>query len=253
MARYLVVHNKHEGCYDYHCFEDHENKRRLTSITINPPKLFMFHDKEQAHDFFNEYIAEVDVVDLNCKDGDEVEHVDYCTCGIVEIDDEENPILFYNKRNQIFFLEIGAQVFLPPQNTKSNIDDMNLTNRLIRRCRHLDVEQKQKYIELGRTCEESMKKTQLEKDKEPSKVEVKIEPINHPPPVDTKPSHTEPSHTEPSHTTSVNIELKINAESPKEKDKKKTKEKVKDPAKENSKISKPKISKPKYKKATDSV
>jgi hypothetical protein len=164
MIRYLVIHNKHEGCYDFHCFEDHENKRRLTSITINPPKIFMFNDKEQAHDFFNEYIAEVDIVDPNCKDGEEIEHVDFCTCGIVELDDDENPVLFYNKRNQVFFLEMGGQVFLPPQNTKNNIDDMNLTNRLIRRCKHLDSEQKLKYIELGKTCEESMKNASKEEN-----------------------------------------------------------------------------------------
>jgi len=184
MIKYLIIHNKHDGCYDFQCYEDHENKRRLTSITINPPKIFMFSDKEQAQDFFNDYINEVDVVDNNCKNGEEVEHVDYCTCGIVDLDDDDNPVLFYNKRNQIFFMECGGQTFLPPQNAKNNIEDMNLTNRLIRRCRRLDVEQKQKYIELGRTCEESMKEqpeTETEPEPEPQpqpKVETKEpEPI----------------------------------------------------------------------------
>ena len=236
MIKYLIVHNKHEGCYDYHCYEDHENKRRLTSITINPPKIFMFHDKEQAHDFFNEYIAEVDVVDLNCKDGDEVVHVDYCTCGIVEMDDDENPILFYNKRNQIFFLEIGAQAFLPPQNTKSNIDDMNLTNRLIRRCRHLDVEQKQQYIVLGRTCEESMKKEKLEKTKQSKPAsQVGMETTNN---IVLSP-HIEPLN--------LNSESSLNgetSESPKEKEKDKEKEKTKE---------KTKTTKPRHKKGTASV
>jgi hypothetical protein len=161
MIRYLVIHNKHEGCYEYRCFEDHENKIKLTSITINPPKIFMFQNKEQASDFFNEYINEVDIMDARCKSGEEVEHVDYCTCGVIELDDDENPVLFYNKRNQIFLMEMGGQVFLPPQNTKSSIDDMNLTNRLIRRCKHLDDEQKQKYIELGKFCEESIKKEKV--------------------------------------------------------------------------------------------
>lgn len=179
MIKYVIIHNKHDGCYDFQCYEDHENKRRLTSITINPPKIYMYADKEQAQDFFNDYINEVDVVDNNCKNGEEVEHVDYCTCGIVELDDDDNPVLFYNKRNQIFFMECGGQVFLPPQNTKNNIEDMNLTNRLIRKCRRLDVEQKQKYIELGRTCEESMKEqpetTQSEtKEPEPTQT-IKIE------------------------------------------------------------------------------
>jgi hypothetical protein len=168
--RYIVVHNKHNGCYDYKCFEDHENKRRLTSITINPPKIFLFTNKEQAQDFFNDYINDVDVIDPNCKDGEEVEHVDYCTCGIVEMDEEgENPVLFYNKRNQIFFMEMGGQTFLPPQNTKDNIEDINLTNKLIRRCRRLDVEQKKKYIELGKACEEAMN-AENEKEKEKSDV-----------------------------------------------------------------------------------
>jgi hypothetical protein len=123
----------------------------------------MFNDKEQAQDFFSDYISEVDEVDPKCRNGEDIEHVDFCTCGIVELDEEENPVLFYNKRNQIFFLENGPQVFIPSQNTKSNIDDMNLTNRLIRRCRHLDDEQKHKYIELGRTCEESMKESSTSK------------------------------------------------------------------------------------------
>jgi hypothetical protein len=58
---------------------------------------------------------------------------------------------------------------------------MNLTNRLIRKCRRLDVEQKQKYIELGRTCEESMKEqpepeTKETETKEPEpKQTIKIE------------------------------------------------------------------------------
>jgi len=190
MIRYLVIHNKHDGCYDFQCYEDHENKRRLTSITINPPKIYMFADKEQGQDFFNDYINEVDVVDNNCKNGEEVEHVDYCTCGIVELDDDDNPVLFYNKRNQIFFMECGGQVFLPPQNTKNNIEDMNLTNRLIRRCRRLDVEQKQKYIELGKSCEESMKekehadKIELSEEKPTQQTP----PTQETPPIEEKPT-----------------------------------------------------------------
>jgi hypothetical protein len=54
-------------------------------------------------------------------------------------------------------MECGGQVFLSPQNTKNNMEDMNLTNRLIRKSRRLDIEQKKKYIELGKSCEESMK------------------------------------------------------------------------------------------------
>jgi hypothetical protein len=154
MSRYIIIHNKHEGCYDFQCFEDPSSKLRLTSITINPPKIFLFNNKEQAHEFFNEYINDVDVIDIRCKKGDEVEHIDYCTCGIIELDEDENPILFYNKKNQIFFMEHGPQVFLPPQELKNDISNLNLTNRLIKKCKSLDKEQRQRYIELGKMCEE---------------------------------------------------------------------------------------------------
>ena len=52
MVKCLIIHNKHEGCYDFQFFEDESSKMRLTSITINPPKLFMFDSREQAQDFF---------------------------------------------------------------------------------------------------------------------------------------------------------------------------------------------------------
>jgi hypothetical protein len=97
MVNYIIIHNKHEGCYDFQCYEDEDKRLRFTSITINPPKIFLFNNKEQAHEFFNEYINDVDVIDNRCKKGEEVEHIDYCTCGIIELDEEENPILFYNK------------------------------------------------------------------------------------------------------------------------------------------------------------
>jgi hypothetical protein len=114
----------------------------------------MFTDKEQASEFFNEYMNDVDVTDIRCKKGDEVEHIDYCTCGIIELDEDENPILFYNKKNQIFFMENGPQVFMPPQNLKNDIGNMNLTNRLIKRCKKLSKEQRSRYIELGKVCQE---------------------------------------------------------------------------------------------------
>ncbi len=52
MIKYIIIHNKHEGCYDFQCYEDQATKMRLTSIRINPPKIFLFNDKEQASDFF---------------------------------------------------------------------------------------------------------------------------------------------------------------------------------------------------------
>ena len=92
-TKYIIVHNKHEGCYDFQYYEDNSTKTRLTSITINPPKVFLFTDKEQAHEFFSEYMNDVDVLDIRCKkENDEVEHIDYCTCGCIEMDDDGNPI-----------------------------------------------------------------------------------------------------------------------------------------------------------------
>ena len=154
MIKYIVIHNKHEGCYDFQYYEDAATKMRLTSITINPPKMFMFDSREQAQDFFEEYINDVDVIDVRCKKGEEVEHIDYCTCGIIELDEEENPILFYNKKNQIFLMEHGPQIFLPPQELKEDIKNLNLTNRLIRKAKSLSKEQRKRYIELGKYCED---------------------------------------------------------------------------------------------------
>jgi len=154
MPKYLIIHNKHEGCYDFPYYEDEAAKVKLTSIRINPPKIFMFDSKEAAQDFFEEYINDVDSLDNRCKKGDEVEHISYCTCGIIELDEEENPILFYNKKNQIFLMEHGPQVFLPPQELKLDINNLNLTNRLIRKCKTLSREQRNRYIELGKYCEE---------------------------------------------------------------------------------------------------
>ena len=132
----------------------------------------MFDSREQAQDFFEEYINDVDVLDLRCKKGDEVVHIDYCTCGIIELDEEENPILFYNKKNQIFLMETGPQVFLPPQELKNDIKNLNLTNKLIRKCKTLGREQKKRYIELGKYCEECQNKDDNESDSEEGKNEV---------------------------------------------------------------------------------
>jgi hypothetical protein len=160
MIRYVIVHCKHDGCYDPKCVEDIETNRRITSITVNPPKVFLFTDKEQAYDFFIEYMNDVDVIDERCKkSGDELEHQDCCTCGIIEMDDEGNTTLFYNRTNQIFMLEQGADLFLPSEPLKKDIHNINLTNKIIRNHKTLSKEQKERYIELGRVCKKSMKKT----------------------------------------------------------------------------------------------
>jgi len=154
MVKYIIVHCRHDGCYDFQYYEDEKTRTRLTSITINPPKIFMFTTKEDAHEFFDEYMNDIDEIDTRCKKGDEVEHQDYCTCGIIEMDDDGNPILFYNKKNQLFLLEHSAQVFTPPQTLKDDISNLNLTNKLIKKCKKLDKEQREKYIELGKMCQE---------------------------------------------------------------------------------------------------
>jgi len=156
MIKYVIIHNMHEGCYDFNCYEDEEKKLRFTNIVINPPKIFMFDNKDQANEFFNDYINEVDRVDPKCKkEDDEIEHVDYCTCGILDIDDDGNPVLFYNKRNQIFFMETGGQIFMPPHTVKYDANNMNSTNKILRgKCRSLGREQRLKYIEIGKMCEE---------------------------------------------------------------------------------------------------
>jgi hypothetical protein len=166
MVKYIIIHNKHEGCYDFQFYDDEAARIRLTSITINPPKLFMFDSREQAQDFFEEYINDVDVIDLKCKKGDEVDHVDYCTCGIIEFDDDDNPILFYNKKNQIFLMEHGPKVFVPSQELKNDMKNLNLTNRLLRKCKTLSKEQRKRYIELGKYCQEcAIKDSENENDK----------------------------------------------------------------------------------------
>jgi hypothetical protein len=59
--------------------------------------MFLFNTREEAQDFFEEYMNDVDCIDNRCKKGNDVVHMDYCTCGIIEMDEDDNPILFYNK------------------------------------------------------------------------------------------------------------------------------------------------------------
>jgi hypothetical protein len=81
------------------------------------------------------------------------------------MDEDENPILFYNKKNQIFLLEHGPQVFLPPQELKNDIKNLNLTNGLMRKCKRLGKEQRERYIELGKYCQECSDKDKDKKEK----------------------------------------------------------------------------------------
>ena len=154
MVKYIIIHNKHQGCYDFHCYEDEVARLRMTSITINPPIIFMFNTRDEAQDFFEDYINDIDCIDIKCKKGEDVEHVESCTCGCVELDENENPVLFYNKKNQIFLLEHGPQVFMPQHELKNDMKNLNLTNSIIRKCKSLSREQRKKYIELGKYCED---------------------------------------------------------------------------------------------------
>ncbi len=191
MVRYLIIHNKHEGCYDFQCYQDEVARIRLTSITINPPKIYMFNTRDEAQDFFEEYINDVDCIDIRCKRGDEVEHIDYCTCGVIELDEKGEPILFYNKKNQIFLMEHGPDIFVPNQELKNDIKNLNLTNRLIRKCKSLGREQRKRYIELGKYCEEcngdeltdSDEENEKEKDNVNIVIKQKSEPKPEPTPV----------------------------------------------------------------------
>ena len=170
MVKYLIIHNKHEGCYDFHCYQDEVARIRLTSITINPPKIYMFNTRDEAQDFFEEYINDVDCIDIRCKRGEDVEHIDYCTCGVIELDDKGEPILFYNKKNQIFLMEHGPQLFVPNYELKNDVKNLNLTNRLIRKCKSLGREQRKRYIELGKYCEECNAENSESDDEENNKV-----------------------------------------------------------------------------------
>jgi hypothetical protein len=223
MINYLIIHNKHEGCYDFHCYQDEAARIRLTSITINPPKIYMFKTRDEAQDFFEEYINDVDCIDIRCKRGDDVEHIDYCTCGVIELDDKGEPILFYNKKNQIFLLEQSPQLFMPNQDVKNDIRNLNLTNRLIRKCKSLGREQRKRYIELGKYCEEcnlggggdlasdssdddeSDKPTKKQRDTSSGENVVLSGPIPIPmtlPPVPTNPIHLPPA---PASYSSVHV------------------------------------------------
>ena len=51
-------------------------------------------------------------------------------------------------------MENGPQVFLPPQELKNDIGNLNLTNKLIKKCKSLGREQRKRYIELGKICQD---------------------------------------------------------------------------------------------------
>ena len=156
MPKYIIIHTTHEGCYD--CKQIDHCGIKITPITVNTPKIFFFDSKLQAGEFFTEYINDVDVIDERCKRGNEIDHQDFCTCGIIEMDeDNQQPIFFYNKKNQIFLLETTAQVYIIPQDLKINLLNLGVSQRLLQRNKSLTRQQKVTYIELGRVLSENCK------------------------------------------------------------------------------------------------
>lgn len=150
MTKYIIVHCKHEGCY--------ETGAKAGSIKINTPIIFLFNDETEAKEFFYSYMNDVDVIDEQCKtSGEDLDHKDHCSCGIVDVDKKDGkPILFYNKKNQIFLLEQGAQLFTTPINTKIECENYNITNNLLAKTKTLSTEQKKRYIELGKRCQQCL-------------------------------------------------------------------------------------------------
>jgi hypothetical protein len=157
MPQYIIVHCKHEGCHNPLMFQDENPEIKISSIQINPPKIFLFDNKPEAKEFFSDYINDVDVLDERCKIDEKINHVDHCNCGIVKLDEEDGqPILFYNQKNQIFLLEPSAQVFTPAHDVKLEMVNLNLINSLVRTSRTLGREQQRRYVELGKRCEECL-------------------------------------------------------------------------------------------------
>lgn len=160
MPQYIIVHCKHEGCYNPLMFQDEKLGNKISPIHINPPKIFLFDNKPEAKEFFTDYINDVDVLDERCKHDEDINHIDHCSCGIVHLDDETGePNLFYNQKNQIFLLEPSAQVFAPPHFQKIEMANLNLINSLVRTSRTLRKEQQRRYVELGKRCEEYLAPT----------------------------------------------------------------------------------------------
>lgn len=154
---YIIVHCKHEGCGINKVFGEETSGTKARQITINPPKIFVFSSRPEAMEFFTDYINDVDVLDHRCKnDKDEINHIDHCICGIIQLDEDQQPILFYNAKNQIFLLEQGPQVFVPPHDLKMNTNNLNLINLLVTKTKTLDDEQKKRYIELGKRCQKHL-------------------------------------------------------------------------------------------------
>ena len=164
LVKYALVHCKHAGC----CEKFKPTNQMFSQIPLNPPKIFLFDNKFSANEFFHEYMNDVDVIDERCKIGDLIEHIDHCTCEILELDEQGDTRLFYNKINQIYLLETGVQVLTVPDEIYMSVHNANLTRKFFRTCKQMEREQREAYVDLGNMCAKSIMIDDLniEKDKE---------------------------------------------------------------------------------------
>jgi flagellar biosynthesis GTPase FlhF len=160
---HLVIHNTFQKTYNCNNCSD---EPYMMNQTIIPPKVFMFYNKEQAQEFYSDYINDIDEIDERCKKGQEIEHVNYCICGVLELDDDGNPIFFNNKKNHIYLLEVAGTIMSVPYKLKHEIHTMNSTISNLKKYKTLSGEQINKYIQLGKMCEECLNDNTMENDDE---------------------------------------------------------------------------------------
>jgi hypothetical protein len=160
---HLVIHNTFQKTYNCSNCSD---EPYMMNQTIIPPKVYMFYNKEQAQEFYSDYINDIDEIDERCKKGQEIEHVNYCICGVLELDDDGNPVFFNNKKNHIYLLEVAGTIMSVPYKLKHEIHTMNSTISNLKKYKTLSGEQINKYIQLGKMCEECLNDNTVESDDE---------------------------------------------------------------------------------------
>ena len=160
---HLVIHNTFQKTYNCNNCSD---EPYMMNQSIIPPKVYMFYNKEQAQEFYSDYINDIDEIDERCKKGQDIEHVNYCICGVLELDDDGNPVFFNNKKNHIYLLEVAGTIMSVPYKLKHEIHTMNSTISNLKKYKTLSGEQINKYIQLGKMCEECLNDNAVESDDE---------------------------------------------------------------------------------------
>jgi hypothetical protein len=160
---HLVIHNTFQKTYNCNNCSD---EPYMMNQTIIPPKVYMFYNKEQAQEFYSDYINDIDEIDERCKKGQDIEHVNYCICGVLELDEDGNPVFFNNKKNHIYLLEVAGTIMSVPYKLKHEIHTMNSTISNLKKYKTLSGEQINKYIQLGKMCEECLNDNAVESDEE---------------------------------------------------------------------------------------